>query len=83
MSVEQEVLRIHGQMAHALVNQLLPLSVCTVLKDRDVYSSPYKNIIDKNEQPHYDDQHFLSCHQELDDKWKKNKVKTSYITNFY
>lgn len=77
MSVEQEVLRVYAQISRALVNQPLPLSVCTFLKDRDVYSVPYKNNIDKNEQPHYNDQLFLSWLQDIDDKYKKNKVKIS------
>lgn len=77
MCIEQEVLRVHGQIARVLVNQPVPLSICTYLKDRDVCSLPYKNNIDKNEQPHYNHQQFLSWLQDIDDKWEKNKVKIS------
>lgn len=36
LSVEQEILRVHGRAARALSNQSLPFSVCTVLKDEEV-----------------------------------------------
>jgi hypothetical protein len=36
LSVEQEILRVHGRAARALSNQALPFSVCTILKDEEV-----------------------------------------------
>lgn len=36
LSVEQEILRVHGRAARALSNQTLPFSVCTILKDQEV-----------------------------------------------
>ena len=36
LSVEQEILRVHGRAARALSNQALPFSVCTILKDQEV-----------------------------------------------
>lgn len=36
LSVEQEILRVHGRAARALANQALPFSVCTFLKDEEV-----------------------------------------------
>lgn len=39
LSVEQEILRVHGRAARALSNQTLPFSVCTILKDQEVIDS--------------------------------------------
>lgn len=39
LSVEQEILRVHGRAARALANQALPFSVCTFLKDEEVSSA--------------------------------------------
>lgn len=39
LSVEQEILRVHGRAARALANQALPFSVCTFLKDEEVSST--------------------------------------------
>lgn len=38
LSVEQEILRVHGRAARALANQSLPFSVCTILRDEEVYN---------------------------------------------
>lgn len=38
LSAEQEVLRVHTRAALALANQSLPLSVCTILKDEEIYN---------------------------------------------
>merc|ERR1712228_1125176 len=43
LAVEQEILRVHGRAARALANQSLPYSVCTILRDEEVY-----NIIESN-----------------------------------
>ena len=40
LSVEQEILRVHGRAARALANQVLPFSACTMLRDQEVRSPP-------------------------------------------
>lgn len=37
MSLEQERIREHGRAARAMANQNLPLSVCTILKNEEIY----------------------------------------------
>lgn len=39
LSVEQEVLRVHGRAALAMANQSVPLSVCSILKDEEIYNT--------------------------------------------
>ena len=34
----QEILRVHGRAARALANQSLPFSVCTFLRDEEIYT---------------------------------------------
>jgi len=34
----QEILRVHGRAARALANQSLPYSVCTFLRDEEIYT---------------------------------------------
>merc|ERR1712156_392509 len=38
LAVEQEILRVHGRAARALANQTVPFSVCTILRDEDIYN---------------------------------------------
>lgn len=38
LSIEQEILREHGRAARALANQGTPLSVCTILRDEEIYN---------------------------------------------
>ena len=38
LAVEQEILRVHGRAARALANQSLPYSVCTILRDEEIYT---------------------------------------------
>ncbi len=38
LSIEQEILRVHGRAARALANQGIPLSFCAILKDEEVYN---------------------------------------------
>lgn len=35
--MEQERIREHGRAARAMANQSLPLSVCTILKNEEIY----------------------------------------------
>jgi len=80
LSVEQEILRVHGRAARALANQPLPFSVCTILKDNEVYNimTPEQEE-DKNEHVPscYNGGIFLSWLQVIDDKWEKIKVTLS------
>ena len=39
LSVEQEILRVHGRAARAMSNQTTPLSVCSILKDEEIYNT--------------------------------------------
>ena len=38
LAKEQEILRVHGRAARALANQSLPYSVCTILRDEEIYT---------------------------------------------
>ncbi|XP_058801368.1 uncharacterized protein LOC131670062 isoform X2 [Phymastichus coffea] len=75
LSVEQEILRVHGRAARALANQSLPFSVCTILKDDEVYNviTPEQEEKDRNARSRYNGRLFLSWLQDVDDKWEKIK----------
>ncbi|KAF4521351.1 hypothetical protein B566_EDAN006942 [Ephemera danica] len=75
LSVEQEILRVHGRAARALANQSLPFSVCTMLKDEEVYNviTPEQEEKDRNARSRYNGRLFLSWLQDVDDKWEKIK----------
>ncbi|KAL1130503.1 hypothetical protein AAG570_011751, partial [Ranatra chinensis] len=75
LSVEQEILRVHGRAARALANQALPFSVCTILRDEEVYSpfTPEQEEKDRNARSRYNGRLFLSWLQDVDDKWEKIK----------
>ena len=38
LSSEQEILRVHGRAARAMANQSVPFSVCSILKDEEIYN---------------------------------------------
>ena len=38
LSIEQEILREHGRAARAMANQTLPFSVCTILREEEIYN---------------------------------------------
>ncbi|XP_057334198.1 dentin sialophosphoprotein isoform X3 [Microplitis mediator] len=75
LSVEQEILRVHGRAARALANQELPFSACTILKDEEVYNviTPEQEEKDRNLRSRYNGRLFLSWLQDVDDKWEKIK----------
>jgi hypothetical protein len=79
LSVEQEILRVHGRAARALSNQALPFSVCTILKDQEVYNllTPEQEEKDRNARSRYNGRLFLSWLQDVDDKW--DKIKESML----
>ncbi len=76
LSVEQEILRVHGRAARALANQALPFSACTILKDEEVYNviTPEQEEKDRNARSRYNGRLFISWLQDVDDKWEKIKV---------
>lgn len=76
LAVEQEILRVHGRAARALANQSLPFSVCTILKDEEVYNilTPEQEEKDPNDRSRYNGRLFLKWLQDVDDKWEKIKV---------
>lgn len=77
LSVEQEILRVHGRAARVLANQSVPFSVCTVLKDDEVFdirTPEQEEKKDENACSHYNGSIFYSWLQEVDDKWEKIKV---------
>lgn len=77
LSVEQEILRVHGRAARALANQSVPFSACTILKDEEVYNviTPEQEEKDRNARSRYNGRLFLSWLQDVDDKWEKIKVR--------
>ncbi|XP_064097776.1 ankyrin repeat domain-containing protein 11-like isoform X7 [Macrobrachium nipponense] len=78
LSVEQEILRVHGRAARALANQALPFSVCTFLKDEEVYNiTAPEQEKDGNARSRYNGRLFLSWLQDVDDKW--DKIKESMV----
>jgi len=80
LSVEQEILRVHGRAARALANQLLPFSVCTILKDDEVYNimtPEQEEEKDRHARSRYNGRLFLSWLQDVDDKWEKIKVSNN------
>ncbi|KAK3586736.1 hypothetical protein CHS0354_014767 [Potamilus streckersoni] len=77
LSVEQEIVREHGRAARALVNQIIPLSVCTILRDEEIYNIPDHEQADdckeKNVRSRYSSRQFLSWIQDVYDKYEKIK----------
>jgi len=75
LSVEQEILRVHGRAARALANQSLPFSVCTILRDEEVYSAitPEQEEKDRIARSRYNGRLFISWLRDVDDKWEKIK----------
>lgn len=85
LSVEQEILRVHGRAARALANQSLPFSACTILKDEEVYNiiTPEQEEKDRNARSRYNGRLFLSWLQDVDDKWEKIKVCAGFIVTVH
>ncbi|CAO1362082.1 unnamed protein product [Diamesa serratosioi] len=81
ISKEQEILRVHCKAAQMMANQAQPFSVCTILKDEEVY-----NIITPEQEEKYCNSNrershgrsFFKALTELDDKW--DKIKEAMIT---
>lgn len=79
LAKEQEIIRVHGRAARALANQEQPFSVCTFLKDEEVYNliTPEQEEKDRNARSRYTGRMFISWLQDVDDKWEKIKVRES------
>ena len=79
LSVEQEILRVHGRAARALANQSLPFSFCTYIRDAEIYTPIDMQQEEKNRdiRSRYNGRLFLSWLQDVDDKWEKIKVRES------
>uniref|UniRef100_A0A2P2HX24 Ankyrin repeat domain-containing protein 11-like n=2 Tax=Hirondellea gigas TaxID=1518452 RepID=A0A2P2HX24_9CRUS len=75
LSVEQDILRVHGKAARALANQVLPFSACTMLRDQEVYNilTPEQEEKHRNARSRYNGRLFISWLQDVDDKWEKIK----------
>jgi len=74
LAVEQEILRVHGRAARALSNQTFPFSVCTILKDEEIYNFVTPEQDEKDTaRSRYNGRLFLSWLQDVDDKWDKIK----------
>jgi hypothetical protein len=78
LSKEQEILRVHCKAAQMIANQSQPFSVCTIMKDEEVY-----NIITPEQEEKYRNKNRERSHgrvfyqdlKELDDKYDKIKVR--------
>jgi len=76
LSIEQEILREHGRAARAMANQTLPFSVCTILREEEIYNQQELEQAedrDKNVRSRYNGRQFLSWLQDVDDKYAKIK----------
>ncbi|XP_033754138.1 ankyrin repeat domain-containing protein 11-like [Pecten maximus] len=76
LSVEQEIIREHGRAARALANQSLPLSMCTLLRDEEIYNTIDPEQVEekeKNVRSRYNGRQFLSWLKDVDDKYEKIK----------
>lgn len=82
LSKEQEILRVHCKAAQMIANQSQPFSVCTIMKDEEVY-----NIITPEQEEKYRNKNrershgrvFYQALKELDDKYDKIKVSSSKL----
>ncbi|XP_062605879.1 ankyrin repeat domain-containing protein 11-like isoform X1 [Saccostrea cucullata] len=75
LSLEQERIREHGRAARAMANQSLPLSVCTILRNEEIYHpmEPEQEEKEKGGRARYNGRQFLSWLKDLDDKFEKLK----------
>ena len=75
LTVEQEIIRVHGRAARALANQPFPYSACTILRDEEIYAPIDSQQEEKNRdiRSRYNGRLFLSWLQDVDDKWEKIK----------
>merc|ERR1711970_1578513 len=78
LAVEQEILRVHGRAARALANQSLPYSVCTILRDEEIYTPIDPQQEEKNREQmvlrHHNEAESLNAVQKMDWEWKVNEI---------
>ena len=61
LAAEQDIVRVYGRAARALANQNVPFSVCTVLKNQEVYSMPEPMVsLVWSNHPIFSNPHFVS-----------------------
>ncbi|XP_069365140.1 protein phosphatase 1 regulatory subunit 12A-like isoform X3 [Maniola hyperantus] len=82
LAVEQEILRVHGRAERAVANQSLPFSVCTILRDKEVYNVQAPDQEEKRnaQRSRCNGRQINSWLQEVDDKWEK--IKMIPVTSF-
>ncbi|KAH8288057.1 hypothetical protein KR018_011095 [Drosophila ironensis] len=75
LNVEQEIIRVHSKAARSLSGQSAPYSVCTYLKDDEVYNliTPEQDEKEKSARCRFNGRLLLSLLQDVDDKWEKIK----------
>lgn len=76
LNVEQEILRVHTKAARSISYQPAPYSVCTLIKDEEIYNliTPEQEEKDRNARSRFNGRLLLSWLQDVDDKWEKIKV---------
>ena len=75
LSMEQEIIRVHGRRARALANQGTPLSFCAILRDENIFTpiEAEQEEKEKTIRSRYNGRQFLSWLQDVDDKFEKIK----------
>ncbi|XP_034105964.1 ankyrin repeat domain-containing protein 11 isoform X3 [Drosophila albomicans] len=75
LNVEQEIIRVHSKAARSLSGQIAPYSVCTFLKDDEIYNmiTPEQDEKEKSARCRFNGRLLLSWLQDVDDKWEKIK----------
>ncbi|XP_077983062.1 uncharacterized protein LOC144437904 [Glandiceps talaboti] len=76
MSAEQEIMRVHGNAARAMANQSVPFSVCSILRDQEIYNMPEQQQPEedgKSIRQRFNGRQFLSWLRDVDDKYEKIK----------
>ncbi|XP_022092053.1 ankyrin repeat domain-containing protein 11-like [Acanthaster planci] len=76
LAAEQDIIRVYARAARASANQSTPFSVCTVLKNQEVYNMPDPVPHEDNKgsiRQRYNGRQLLSWLQDVDDKYEKIK----------
>ncbi|XP_023164841.2 uncharacterized protein LOC111595376 [Drosophila hydei] len=75
LGVEQEIIRVHSKAARSISGQAAPYSVCTFLKDDEIYNmiTPEQDEKEKSARCRFNGRLLLSWLQDVDDKWEKIK----------
>ncbi|EDV97389.1 ankyrin repeat domain-containing protein 11 [Drosophila grimshawi] len=75
LNVEQEIIRVHSKAARSISGQCAPYSVCTFLKDDEIYNmiTPEQDEKEKSARCRFNGRLLLSWLQDVDDKWEKIK----------